>query len=69
MADPARIERADTGTVAQLAVGEIYRRARRIQSLALIAMECSAGSSARDPVRARQLLAKIGAIAGTGASA
>ncbi len=59
------MERADTGTAAQLAPGELYRRAHEIEALARIIMDCTATASTRsDPARAVQLLRKIGAIAG-----
>lgn len=66
MADPAT-ERADTGTVAMLSRGELYRRAKRVQQLAQIAIECASPFAHRaDPDRSARLLAEIGAIVGGG---
>lgn len=48
-----------------LSPGDLYRRAHKIEALARIIMDCTANASTRsDPVRARQLLKEIGAIAG-----
>lgn len=64
MSDPA-IERADTGTVAHLPAGEIYRRAYKAQQLAQIAAECATpGARVRDLARAERLLGEIGALVG-----
>ena len=59
------MERADTGTAAQLSSDELYRRARKIEALARIIMDCTASASnCSDPARAGRLLHEIGAIAG-----
>lgn len=61
----AATERKDTGTSPQLSSGELYRRAREIGALAQIIMDCTAASGTRaDSARARQLLKKIGDLAG-----
>lgn len=58
-------ERSDTGVKPLLSSGTFYRRAREIEALARIIIECTAGGSHRaDRARAEQLMKKIGAIAG-----
>ena len=59
-------DRADTEAPGFLPSGELYRRARQIEGLARIIMDCtSAGSRCRDIARASRLLTEIGALAGT----
>jgi len=58
-------ERLDTGAMPLLSSGELYRRARKIEALCRIVMECTAGGSHRaDRQRAATLMSEIGAIAG-----
>ena len=57
--------RMDTGAQAFLPAGELYRRARRIASLAAIAMDCTRGGRmSRDVARATSILLEISSIAG-----
>lgn len=59
--------RDGTDMATSLTPGELYRRARRIEALARIIMDCTTrGSRSADSARANQLLKEIGAIAGEG---
>lgn len=61
----AAVERVDTGVAPQLSSGDLYRRAHKIEAIARIIMECTAGGSHRaDRARAVALMKEIGAIAG-----
>lgn len=58
-------ERKDTGTSPQLSSGELYRRARKIGSLAQIVMDCTAASGTRaDSARAQRIMREIADLAG-----
>lgn len=59
-------ERADTGTVPHLSRGTLYRRARQVQQLAGIIMECTGATTAADLPRAERLLREIATICGQG---
>jgi hypothetical protein len=55
--------RLDTDAPGYLSAGEIYRRARKVQELTQIVMECT-GAGRRDVARATTLMAQIRAIVG-----
>lgn len=55
---------------ALLPASELYRRARKVEALARVAMDCtSAGARCRDVARATRIMAEIGAIVGPGGEA
>lgn len=59
-------ERADTQAMTFLSSGELYRRARKVEQIAKIVMDCTAADAAqRDVHRATRLMHEIGEIAGS----
>ncbi|MDF0540800.1 hypothetical protein PX699_00460 [Sphingobium sp. H39-3-25] len=57
-------DRKDTDAERYLSAGELYRRARKVQELTQIVLECT-GPGRRDVARATTVMAQIRAIVGT----